>query len=231
MKIFNNFLQVALGALVVLGTGCSTLYAARNPTSTSEAAFFTYPRPPNFNKMPFIEHKGPGRFDNTLALNLPYEPIVDIRLRISQVVGRKLFFFTGWNPNGEAHVTTISPVEYSDKLKDFVSIEEINELALKHNIQQSDLSILGIGSGSKVIDGVREETFFIVVESQKLRMIRKAIWELFVKNGGDPTAWNHASFYPHITIGFTKKDTDLHEPDVLKDMSHSFDQRFFLSIK
>ena len=105
-------------------------------------------------------------------------------------------------------------------------MDEIEIIAQSSDIQSADLQIQGIGSGRKAIEGKLEETYFLIVESTKLRSIRQLIWERYVRSGGNPNDWNPASFYPHVTIGFTKQD--LHEPDVLKDAKHSYDSRFSL---
>jgi len=69
---------------------------------------------------------------------------------------------------------------------------------------------------------VSEETFLVLVDSPKLRKIRGKIWRLFVKKGGEPSAWDPAWFFPHITIGYTKRD--LHELDVIKNIRSSWDK-------
>ena len=51
------------------------------------------------------------------------------------------------------------------------------------DIQSSDLKILGIGSAKRD----NKKTYFLIVESQKLRKIRMAIHRAFVKKGGDPS--------------------------------------------
>lgn len=77
-----------------------------------------------------------------------------------------------------------------------------------------------------MIAGNQEETFFVIVESEKLRKIRLKIWQAYVGKGGHPKDSEPAWFFPHITIGFTKQD--IHEPDVLRKIKHSFDSRFYL---
>lgn len=176
--------------------------------------------------MPFITHTGSGPFDNALALNVVYEPIKSLRFSIEQVIKRPLDFNRRWDPQGEAHVTTITPVEFDRVLSKFVDMSEINAIAVANSIQSADLLVLGVGSGKKEINGVVEETFFVIVDSQRLRQIRAEVWRLFVKKGGNPKAWDPTWFFPHITIGYTKQD--IHEPDVIKNIKGSWDQRFNL---
>jgi 2'-5' RNA ligase len=185
-------------------------------------------RVPAFDRnadMPFLSHKGPGDFDNALALNVRYQPIQELRVAIEKETGRRLDFLKSWSPQGEAHVTTITPPEFL-KLKKHLTMEHIERIAAKR-IQKADLEVLGIGSGRKEIDGQVEETFFVIVESKLLRQLRREIHRAYVKRGGSAGDWDPERFYPHVTIGYTKRD--LHEQDgILKDLAHSKDTRFRL---
>jgi len=179
------------------------------------------------SSMPFIAHvdeQRPSSYGNALALNVAYEPIVRIREIIEQRIGRKLDFNKRWDPKGEAHVTTITPPEYAKVLRHGISIERINEIARAERIQTADLRLLGIGRGVKTIDGVVEETYFVIVDSHKLREIRHRIYQEYLANEGDAKAFDPTWFFPHITVGYTLKD--IHAPDVYKDIQHSFDERF-----
>ncbi|MEZ4742923.1 MAG: hypothetical protein R3B45_10830 [Bdellovibrionota bacterium] len=51
----------------------------------------------------------------TLAMNITYEPIIKIREKITKCLGyNSLKFLTAWESQGEAHITTITPVEYQE---------------------------------------------------------------------------------------------------------------------
>jgi len=179
---------------------------------------------------PFISHRGTGPFDTTLALNVPYEPVRLARGQIADSLNIYLDYFKGWDPRGEAHVTVITPVEYWEALRHNISIEEIEIIAQVNHIQNSDLKVLGVGSGKAMLDGKEEETFFFIVASANLRNIRKHIYRKFLENGGRPEAFSPEMFYPHITIGYTRRD--LHIQDgVIKDMEHSNDTRFEVTKK
>lgn len=114
---------------------------------------------------------------------------------------------------GEAHITILTPPEYA-KIQKKVSMKEINALAEQMDLQKSPYKLLCVGKGS-----VKEDsTYYVVVESDRLFQIRKAIHLLYTQKGGKGDAFNPESFYPHVTLGFTKKD--LHAEDgVIKDAS------------
>ncbi len=182
----------------------------------------------NTSSMELVKHidADPTSFNNALAMNIPYGPILEIRKRIEEKLGLKLKFLTAWQIEGEAHITTITPPEFVNSLSTHISMKRIHEIAENENIQFADLKFLGVGSGKKLINGKEEQTFFIIVDSFKLREIRFKIYQEFIKNGGDAHAFDPTWFFPHITIGYTLRD--LHEPDVLKNMKHSLDKRFSL---
>ncbi len=177
-------------------------------------------------RMPFFER------NPALALNVEYQDVKRLRSEISKLIDKPLTFFKGWDKQGEAHVTTITPPEYNNKLKPYVSPEAINRIAQDYDIQSADLRVLGIGSGKKLFNGQVGETFFIIVESKKLRQIRNAIYKVYLDNKGPlsgPNAFRPNDFYPHITIGFTHED--IHESDgLIKDVQHSLDKRFQLRL-
>lgn len=179
------------------------------------------------NNIPFESHQGAGPFDTAIAMNIQYSPVKSIREMLSTYLQYPLRFFTGWNRDGEAHITVITPPEYTDVIKKFVSIERIEEIALQNTIQISDLKVLGLGRGIVNINDKAEETYFLIMKSKNLLKIRQQIYEEFVKNGGNKNAWNPRHFHPHITIGYSLRD--LHEADgVIKDVMHSLDDRFEL---
>lgn len=181
------------------------------------------------SQLPFVSHKGAGEFDTALAMNVPYEPVKELRKQLESELGQKLKFFTGWEKEGEAHITVVTPPEYFHLLKDKISIEEIEKIARAHKIQNSSFEVVGLGSATREINGKPETTYFVMVRALNLSEIRKQIFRAFVKAGGNKNKWDPEQFYPHITIGYTERD--LHESDgVLKDVAHSLDPKFHLEI-
>lgn len=176
------------------------------------------------SSMPFIER------DSALALNVQYKDIKALRKVISETIKRPLQFLQSWDPNGEAHVTTVTPPEFTNNLSKYVSQEKINQIARDLKIQESDMEILGIGSGKKKFGNETGETFFVIVKSQNLLKIRELIYLEYLKAGGPSKGFTPTNFYPHVTIGYTH--SDIHENDgLLKDVEHSLDSRFTLIVE
>ncbi|BBM84664.1 2'-5' RNA ligase family protein [Candidatus Uabimicrobium amorphum] len=167
------------------------------------------------NEVKFIVHSGPGTYDNYLIQNVPFSPVKELYLSVQEKLKQPL------KNRGEAHITVITPPEYNNSLRSVVSMKEIDEIATAMNIQQCQFEIVCLGRGSKKIDGKEEHTYFIVVTSPQLVAIRKRIADLYVKKGGDASKFDYKHYYPHITLGFTKRD--LHESDgIIKDKSSFF---------
>jgi hypothetical protein len=178
----------------------------------------------NTRSMPFIER------ESAVALNVPYKDIKFIRSEISKSIKRPLKFLQAWDIIGEAHVTTITPPEFNNELSKYISQEQINQIVARMKIQESDLEILGIGSGKKKFGKEIGETFFVIVKSAKLLSIRDEVYREYLKAGGPVGVFKPRKFYPHITIGFTHED--IHEGDgLLKDLEHSLDRRFKLIVE
>ena len=173
----------------------------------------------------FRTHTGPF----TLAIDLPYGPMVALReaLQIELSITNKLDFFKGWDPSGEAHITVISPPEFINVLSKHLTEDDINNIARFHEIQQADVHVLGLGSGKPKTVKNNQETFFLIVESRKARLIRMAIHAEYVRKGGQAQDWDPAWFFPHVTIGYYQGD--VHENQgLLKNIKHSWDSRFLI---
>ncbi len=161
-----------------------------------------------------------------LAMNVAYEPVLELRKKIeNQLYGKnKLKYLTSWEAAGEAHITTITPVEYQNcmwshkrKIK-ILHISEIEKIAIKHQIQKLDLKFHGVGSAGKNFNSKKnlDHTYYVIVQSENLLRIRKEVFTRYLKQGGDKNCWDPEFFFPHITIGYTHKD--IHYPDVKKSI-------------
>lgn len=142
-----------------------------------------------------------------LSLDLPFTPFEKMRHEVEKNQNLQL------QHRGEAHITVISPVEFA-KLKKKVSMKEINALADQMELSKSPYHLLCVGKGV-----VKEDaTYFAVLESDRLFQIRKAVHVLYTTKGGKADDFNPEQYYPHVTLGFTKKDLHL-EDGVIKDAS------------
>lgn len=163
---------------------------------------------------PFESHANGQSY---LALNVPYKPVKDLIQGIESTYSVKL------KSRGEAHITIITPVEYSAKLaKVHMTIAEIEKIARQNKIQELNFSARCIGRFPKDLNESKPQemsVYYIVIDSPEIITLRQKIKDLFVAKGGDPEEFSAVEGYrPHITIGFTKKD--LHESNgAVKDKS------------
>lgn len=152
---------------------------------------------------PFVAHVGAGPFANYLSMEIPFAPIDNLRRKLEWDLRVEL------KTRGEAHITVINPQE-AQKLASKLPIDVINEMT-KEVIQTSSWTPVCIGKGTAIIDGNEEHALFLVVDSDDLRKLRLSIYEKFLALGGDKNDFSVDDYFPHITIGFTKRD--LHPED------------------
>lgn len=139
-----------------------------------------------------------------VSMVVPFAPVNDVKKQIEARTAISL------KDRGEAHVTVITPPELS-VLKHHLSGAEILDSLGNDNLQGETFETVCVGSGSKSAGSTTLRTFFVVVKSAGLVARRRALEDKFIENGGEPGAFSAQKFYPHITIGFTKRD--LHEQD------------------
>ena len=146
---------------------------------------------------------------NYVEMKLPFEPAQELRLRLEDRLGSPL------KNRGEAHVTVITPVEFA-VLKPVMSLDEIAELANSQMPSRHRAKPICVGEGRATVDGNLEKTYFVVLSAPSLLRVRQAIAKEFIAKGGRSDAFIPDDFYPHVTLGFTKRD--LFESDgVIKD--------------
>ncbi len=165
----------------------------------------------------FISHEK----DGYLAMNLNFKAVQPV-FKLSDN-----FSYRPLKNRGEAHITVISPIEYKQDLAQYIKITEINEIAKKSDLQNADIKQICLGRGRLKKDDQLMDTYFIVVESEKIMNIRSQIEKLYKERGG--THFDAKAYNPHITIGFT--DRDLHfEDGIIKDKKSCMEELHISSL-
>lgn len=103
------------------------------------------------SKREFISHNGEGRFDSYLIQDVHYAPVEALRKSLEKNLSVELI------NRSEAHITVITPIEFYDVLRSKISMQEIEEIAERENIQASKFTIECLGLGHKN----KDQTFFI----------------------------------------------------------------------
>lgn len=221
MSILRNGTKVLLVFTCILST--CMLFACRKSKHLFEVKNLSYSQKIfAASERDFLPHLGPGQWDSYLTMDIPFAPVLSIFEQLEESLNVRL------RHRGEAHITVITPVEYWNQLKPFISMQDINALALEMNLQKSQFDIQCLGSGQKwFFPWHVEETFFIVIKSPDLMTFRHKVKELFVQKGGSSSAFNPEHYFPHITIGFTRRD--LHESDGVIKGINSCDSRLKLN--
>lgn len=153
---------------------------------------------------PFLAHSGTGAFDNYLAMNLPFAPVETLWKALEKALGG-----VALKNRGEAHITVVAPPEFTSVLSKVLTMQEINEIATSLKIQSARFTPLCVGRAQVTLEGKMEQTYYVVVQSEDLVNIRRAVFRKYCEKGGEPSLWDPQHYYPHITVGFTKQD--LHE--------------------
>lgn len=157
----------------------------------------------------FVPHRGRG-FASYVAVALPGAPAGALKLAAESAFGEKL----EWRR--EAHLTAITPPEFHDVLASRLKIEDLERIAQETGLQQAPIEPVCLGRGEALVEGARHRAYFVVVRSPEALRFRRAVAEAFEAKGGAKGAFRAERWYPHVTIGFTKRD--LHEEDgVRKD--------------
>ena len=151
----------------------------------------------------FIPHHGTGVFSNYVTMEVNFPPIKNLFDKVNDYKEQKL------KNRGEAHITVITPPEYNQVLSKVLNMDQIDQVAKNLDIQKARFQIECVGLAKADISGNTEEAYYVVVKSESLLEIRKAIFKLYVEKGGEPSHFDPNNWYPHITLGFTK--SDLHE--------------------
>lgn len=162
-----------------------------------------------FDPAPFIRHDSQNHYGTYLARNLPHSPFSALKTSVMRQYSLALF------DRGESHITVITPPEY-ERLSQHINIDEINALAEK-SIQNTMFMPLCLGMVVKDLEGEEESTAFIVVRADGLVELRRAIAKRFYDHGGNQEDFDPEYYFPHITLGYTKRD--LHAEDgAVKDV-------------
>lgn len=166
----------------------------------------------NTASLPYISHYDPNGMNSYATMEVPFKPVADVRIQLEAQLQQSL------KNRGEAHITVITPVEYTKALRHYINMKEIDQLAIQSHLQASTFKVLCLGRGTAKIGTSMEYTYYIVIDSTHLQNFRILVNQLFLDRGGDPSAFNPYKYYPHITLGFTKMD--LHESHgVIKNTS------------
>jgi hypothetical protein len=162
---------------------------------------------------------------NYLAVQPPGSPFREVVSELEKRVSGKL------QSDSSAQVTVISPAEY-EILKTKINMKEIEDIALWLEIQSADLKPVCVGQGLEKVDGLNEQSYFVVLKSDTLTRIRREISSLFIERGGDIDVFMPDQYQPSLPLGFTMAETSASQAAAQSNVLVSKDQntcRFPLS--
>jgi len=121
----------------------------------------------------------------------------------------------GLKNRGEAHITALTPSEFSDLRARPKGMETINRIASAVNLQNAAWTPLCIGVGVSAKDKALQ-TYYVVVESPPIADFRAQLARALgaFEDPADP-------YHPHITIGFTSRDLFNRDFGTRRDGTHA----------
>ncbi|KAJ1829497.1 hypothetical protein LPJ56_000259 [Coemansia sp. RSA 2599] len=186
-----------------LGSGGKIIYNPDAPTYVLPAQAL------DSSRIPFANHSTAKPFQSYLQQTLDFAHFKDLFESINATVGTL-------QSRGEAHVTVITPPEFDRVLGPAgVTIEEIEAIALRSDIQKARLVPVCLGRFvGKLPNPVSDDdsgdfaVYSLVVADSydELTNIRREVFKLFRKKGGQGALFQPEGFWPHVTIGFDRRD-------------------------
>lgn len=196
MKAFSSL------TLSLFLTFCATAFSKVNPSLNLSSGLYHH--------VDFIRHEENQPMKSWLGMNVSYPEIQSLKNDLEKKLQLEL------KSRDEAHITVLTPVEYDKIISKKISISEIHDLANRMKIQKTHFKSLCVGSGFKEMDGKSEATYYVVVKAENLIKIREMIHKVYIARGGNSKDFDPFNYFPHITVGFTKRDLHF-EDGVIKD--------------
>ncbi|KAJ2784571.1 hypothetical protein H4R18_001036 [Coemansia javaensis] len=161
------------------------------------------------SRVPFASHADGTPFGSYLQQTLDFAPFADLFAAVNATAGTL-------RSRGEAHVTVVSPPEFERVLKPAgVAIGEIEAIAMRAGIQRARLAPVCLGRFSGALpnpatddDRGRFLLYSLVVADAfgDLARIRQEVFKLYRERGGEGALFQPEAFWPHVTIGFDRRD-------------------------
>lgn len=91
---------------------------------------------------------------------------------------------------GEAHITVLTPPEFTTLQTANVTLQEVNDIARKLHIQSTHFDLVCVGKETLIKDGVDNTVYQLIVSAPNLVKIREAIFRLYYSKGGNPAVFD-----------------------------------------
>jgi hypothetical protein len=205
VKYYLKLIMQVLGLVTLLLTGATL--AKKCPSGyerihyQTDVKFDLSKKAADPSKIPFEPKVGAKPFTNYLQQTLDFSLFKPLFDAVNKTVSVPL------QSRGEAHITVITPPEFDGILsKAGVTMQEINDIALKHRIQELEYKPRCVGRDKLTLKEGKDEVYNVVVSAPKLEAIREDVFDVYVAKGGEPSLFDPKAFWPHITLGFNIRD-------------------------
>ncbi|KAJ3253377.1 hypothetical protein HK103_000697, partial [Boothiomyces macroporosus] len=150
--------------------------------------------------------------DSTLVQTLDYSLVQPLFDQINSAFGGNLVAL------GSAGIPIFSSFEYIHGLSYVLTMDKINQIAQENGIQyaQFDIACVAKQTGVSPLDKKRHTIYSVLVRSDDLLSIRKAIYAEYLAAGGPPSNFNPDDFLPFFNVAFDSGlQADLLERDLV----------------
>ncbi|KAJ3274741.1 hypothetical protein HDV01_002263 [Terramyces sp. JEL0728] len=150
--------------------------------------------------------------DSSLALTLDYSLIKPLFDQVNAANGENLVSL------GSATIPVFSPFEFKNGLGYVLTMDKINQIAQENDIQfaQFEIACVAKQTGVSPVDRQRHKIYSVLVRSDDLHNIRKAVYAEYLAAGGAPANFNPDDFLPFFNVAFDSTlATDLLERDLV----------------
>ncbi|KAJ1994732.1 hypothetical protein H4R33_000155 [Dimargaris cristalligena] len=197
-----GLLALCLGTLSI---SARTPFQVQDPESPLHRPAFTVPSAlTDTGRVPVESHSGPLPYESWLQHTLNFTHLAPVIRQLEWVHPGPLL------NRGEAHVTVVTPPEFDRILAPVgITVADLDALALQAGLQHVPFKVLCVGrqrlvSPEKAADTL--EAYNLIVQADAWLDLRWDIWRLFVQRSGEPSAFDPAHFWPHITLGYSHRD-------------------------
>ncbi|KAJ2004476.1 hypothetical protein H4R26_002491 [Coemansia thaxteri] len=205
----NILLSLALLTAVLVGHGAS-LDGGGIIYDPDAPAFELARDALDAQNIPFSSHSDDRPFGSHLQLTLDYSRFTHLIEAVNDTAAGAL------QSRGEAHVTVVTPPEFDFALKPAgVTMQEIESIAKRLDIQSARLQPVCVGRFSGALPrpalDADHGTFLLyslVVADVfgDLTDIRREVFKLYRKKGGNGALFQPEGFWPHVTLGYDRRD-------------------------
>jgi hypothetical protein len=134
-----------------------------------------------------------------VAMQIPYEPLRRLKDELERREGMSL------QSRPDASLLVLNPQELKI-LRTRLGLEEIHQFIAKTELQKIPYRPLCLGIMRHEEGSQKLRTYFLTVESQGIKDLRRQLSRRFVEKGGKPHSFQPDAYQARITVAYNQRD-------------------------